>query len=53
VAVGFLTVLAQVMLEPVMVHPGSPNLIKFRRVFSTSGSSGMLWYSSASVAVAL
>ena len=43
---GFFTVLAQVMLEPVMVQPGSPNRIRFRRVFSTSGSSGMLCKSS-------
>ena len=38
---GFLTVLAQVMFAPAIVEPVSPARTKFRRVFSTSGSSGI------------
>ena len=50
-AEGFFTVLGQEMLTPVMVQPGSPARTKFRRVFSTSGSSGTLGHSSEKIGV--
>ena len=43
---GFFTVLAQVMLALEIVEPVNPARMRFRRVFSTSGSSGMIRLSS-------